>query len=203
MNQLTKTAKKLDTLFKVLHIVATVGIVAALVALAILGAGFLFDLNPDTIGTGYNIISLGFLDLEVAEAYAPDTDVVMMVAAAAMAVSLVYLLVIRSCFSSIREILTPMREGAPFHAGVSSSLKKLAKKGIALFLLGNLTQLVSTLTWIFGYNLPGLLIGEKITHIRVHMNLDLTFLVISAILLLLSYVFRYGEELQQLSDETL
>ena len=34
-------------------------------------------------------------------------------------------------------------------------------------------------------------------------SVDLTFLVYWAILLLLSYVFRYGEELQQLSDETL
>ena len=203
MNQLTNTAKKLDTLFKILRIVATIGIVCALVALAIIGTGFLFDLDPYTIGSGYNILSLGFIDLEVAEAYAPDEQMVLMVVAAAMVIALSYLLVIRSCFDCIRDILKPMREGAPFHTSVSTNLKKLAKKGILLFLLSNFAKLLTTIVFVFGFDLPGLLIGEKITHISIHMNLDLTFLVISAILLLLSYIFHYGEELQQLSDETI
>lgn len=203
MNQLTNTAKKLDTLFKVLRIIATIGIVSALVALAIIGAGFLFDLNPYTIGTGYNSLSLGFIDLEIAEAYAPDEHMVLIVAAAAMVICLGYLLVIRSCFDCIRDILKPMREGAPFHTSVSANLKKLAKKGILLFLLANLTKFLTTVIFVFGFDLPGLLIGEKITHVSIHMNLDLTFLVIAAILSLLSYVFGYGEQLQQLSDETL
>ena len=51
--------------------------------------------------------------------------------------------------------------------------------------------------------LPGLLLSEKIVHVDGMFTLDLAFLVYWAILLLLSYVFRYGEELQQLSDETL
>ena len=34
-------------------------------------------------------------------------------------------------------------------------------------------------------------------------QVDLTFVVYWAVLLLLSYIFRYGEQLQQLSDETL
>jgi len=34
-------------------------------------------------------------------------------------------------------------------------------------------------------------------------KIDLSFLIYWAILMLLSYVFRYGEQLQQLSDETL
>ena len=56
---------------------------------------------------------------------------------------------------------------------------------------------------VHAFDLPSLLISEKITHITVSPNYDPTFLIYSAILLLLSYVFRYGQELQQLSDETL
>ena len=56
---------------------------------------------------------------------------------------------------------------------------------------------------IFVYDLPGLMISEKITHITGNFKVDLSFLIYWAILLLLSYVFRYGEGLQQLSDETL
>ena len=56
---------------------------------------------------------------------------------------------------------------------------------------------------VFIYDLPGLLVSEKITHVGGMFQVDLTFLIYWAILLLLSYVFRYGEQLQQLSDETL
>ena len=34
-------------------------------------------------------------------------------------------------------------------------------------------------------------------------NLPFARVLVSAVLMLLSYIFRYGEELQQLSDETL
>ena len=56
---------------------------------------------------------------------------------------------------------------------------------------------------VFVYDLPGLLLSEKIIHEGGMVQVDLTFLIYWAILMLLSYVFRYGEGLQQLSDETL
>ena len=48
-----------------------------------------------------------------------------------------------------------------------------------------------------------LLLSEKITPVNFRYKIELGFLLVCAILLLLSYVFRYGEELQRLSDETL
>ena len=42
-----------------------------------------------------------------------------------------------------------------------------------------------------------------IKSITVNSRIDLTFLAVFFILLLTSYIFRYGEELQQQVDETL
>ena len=42
-----------------------------------------------------------------------------------------------------------------------------------------------------------------IQSITANSQIDLTFLVVFFILLLVSYIFRYGEELQQQVDETL
>lgn len=53
------------------------------------------------------------------------------------------------------------------------------------------------------YDLPGLLLNEHITNVGINYSFDLTFVVSSAVLLLLSYVFSYGAKLQELSDETL
>ena len=72
MKKLTSISQKLDTLFKVAHIVLTVLMVAAIVGIAIIGAGFLFDLDPNTVGTGYNSLDVGFLDLELAPEAAPS-----------------------------------------------------------------------------------------------------------------------------------
>ena len=88
-------------------------------------------------------------------------------------------------------------------AVVSTNLKKLAKLSINLGILFNIIKLSEQIMTVFVYNLPGLLVSEKITRVTGMFSVDLTFLVYWAILLLLSYVFRYGEELQQLSDETL
>jgi len=202
MNQLTNTAKKLDTLFKILRIVATIGIVSALVALAILGAGFLFDLDPYTIGSGYNSFTVGLLKLEVAEAYAPDEHQVMLFAAVAMVISLVYLLVVRSCFGCVRDILKPMREGSPFHTSVSTNLKKLAKNSLILCITANVMDVATTCMFVWGFDLANLILSDKITHVTFLTKCDLTFLIVAAVLYLLSYIFHYGETLQQLSDET-
>ena len=56
---------------------------------------------------------------------------------------------------------------------------------------------------VFVYDLPGLLLSEKISHIGSTFQVDLSFLIFWAIFTLLSYVFQHGQQLQQLSDETL
>lgn len=53
------------------------------------------------------------------------------------------------------------------------------------------------------YDVASLLVSEKILHVTVNFNIDLSFIIVAAVLLLMSYVFRYGEELQLMSDETL
>ena len=84
-------------------------------------------------------------------------------------------------------------------------LERKSKHGdyISKLSCGISRDLAEQIIAVFVYDLPGLLISDKITHISGMFNVDLTFVVYWAILLLLSYVFRYGEELQQLSDETL
>ena len=103
----------------------------------------------------------------------------------------------------IREILKPMIEEKPFDSIVSTNLKKLAKLSIVIGILVNIIILSEQLMSVFVYDLPSLLVSEKVIHVGGMFQIDLTFLIYWAILMLLSYVFQYGEGLQQLSDETL
>ena len=203
MSNLSITAKRLDIFFKIAHIAITILAVSALVGLVIIGAGFLFDLDSDLIATGYEGIDVGFLELEVAADCIPDKHERLLQSAVQLVMGFVCCLFGRVSIHYIREILQPMTRNEPFNTIVSTNLKKLGKLSIALGIGVNLVQLVDQLILVFVLDLPSLLIGEKIVHVNGTFTFDLSFLAITAILFLLSYVFHYGEELQQLSDETL
>lgn len=203
MNNLSNTAKKLDKVFETVHIVLGALAIASIVFIVLIGLAYVLKWDPEFIGTGYASFDVGFLELEVAQNYSPDKWLVLLQAAITLAVGC------RLCYDGrrgvgyIREILQPMKEEKPFTSIVSTNLKKLAHLSINLGILWNIIILAEQIMMIFVYDLPGLLISEKITHVGGMFNVDLTFLIYWAILMLLSYVFRYGEQLQQLSDETL
>lgn len=201
MHNLTKTAHSLDIFFKVQEILIKICIVGTLVGLGIIAAGFLFQLDPYTIGSGYNHLDIGPLSLEIAAGYAPDERLVLILLAVELIIALVCLLILSPCVTCVRDILQPMTKGEPFHSTVSANLKKLAKRSLILCVLVNLAEIMTT--GMFFLNLTDVLISEKITRVSLNMDFDLTFLIVAAVLYLLSYIFRYGEELQQLSDETL
>ena len=203
MNNLSNTAKKLDKVLEIVHIVFGALAIACIVGVALIAVAYILKWDPTMIGTGYENFDIGFLELTVAEHYAPDKWLVLLQAALTLAVSCRLLYDGRQGVGYIREILHPMTEEKPFDSIVSTNLKKLAKLSINLGILYNIITLSEQIMTVFVYDLPGLLISEKISHVGGMFHLDLTFVVYWAVLLLLSYIFRYGEELQQLSDETL
>ena len=203
MNNLSNTAKKLDKVFEIVHIVFGALAIACIVGVALIAVAYILKLDPNMIGTGYETFDIGFLELTVSDAYAPDKWLVLLQAAITLLVSCRLMYDGRRGVGYIREILLPMKEEKPFDSVVSTNLKKLAKLSINLGILYNIIILSEQIMTVFVFDLPSLLVGEKITHVSGMFNVDLTFVIYWAILLLLSYVFRYGEALQQLSDETL
>ena len=203
MNNLTNTAKKLDKVLEIAYIVLGALAIACIVGVALIGVAYLLKWDPSQIGTGYENFDVGFLELTVAESFAPDKWLVLLQASITLLASCRLLYDGRRGVGYVREILQPMKEEKPFDTIVSTNLKKLSRLSINLGIFYNIIILSEQIMTVFVYDLPGLLISEKITHVGGMFNVDLTFLVYWAILLLLSYVFRYGEALQQLSDETL
>ena len=203
MNNLSTTAKKLDKVLEIAHIVLGALAIACIVGVALIAVAWIFKLDPTMIGTGYENFDIGFLELTVASAFAPDKWLVLLQGAITLAVGCRLAYDSRRGVGYIREILHPMTEEKPFDSIVSTNLKKLARLSIHLGILFNIILFSEQIFTVFVYDLPSLLISEKITHVGGMFQVDLTFLIYWAALLLLSYVFRYGEELQKLSDETL
>lgn len=203
MNKLTNIAKKLDTFFRIFQIASHIAWVGALVGLAILLIGVLFRFDPDTLGSGYESLELGFVELTVADAYVPNKHLVLAQVGVVLTLSAVFMWVSWKAIRQVRGILAPMIQGEPFRDAVGDGLKKLAGYSLWLGIIGNITILAEQLFTVLIFDVPSLLLGEKVVHVNFNFELDLTFLVLWAVLMLISYVFRYGQELQQLSDETL
>lgn len=203
MKNLSKTASILDKILHIASIAIKIVSVSLVVGLGILAAGFLFDLPPHLVGTGYNHADLGFVTFTVAENYLPDHRIVWYEVAAEMILSLICMVPAYFSVKAIRNILAPMKNSKPFHNTVSTNLKKLANYTCSLGIGLNLQEIISNIFLVKAYDLHLLLLSEKISHVEFMFVFDLSFLVVYGVLLLLSYIFRYGEQLQQLSDETL
>lgn len=203
MEKLVKTAKNLDTVFKILSVAVKIGTVCVVVGLGILAAGFAFDLPPEFIGMNWEVADLGFLTITVSGDSVPGLKPILGQAAAELALSLACLVIVQRMIKCVRSILRPMTQGAPFESSVSTNLKRLA--GYILFLgIGlNCRETISRLLLVKAFDLTRLLASDHITQLTFHYQFNIGFVIVSAAFLLLSYIFRYGEELQQLSDETL
>lgn len=203
MKDLKKTASILDRILQIASIAIKIVSVALVVGLGILAAGFLFDLPPHLVGTGYEHADLGFVTFTVAESYLPDHRIIWWEVGAEMVLSLICMIPAHFSVKAVRNILAPMKNGEPFHNTVSVNLNRLARYVCSLGIGLNLQEIISNIALTKAYDLPNLLLSEKVSQVEFMFVFDFGFLVISAVLLLLSYIFRYGEELQQLSDETL
>lgn len=200
MKELKQTAQTLEKVFRILKIALDIALVALLVGLLILAVGLV--VNPAQIGQFSGIIELGFVELKIADAYMPDQKVLMLHAGAELLAALAYIWAARIAVKRIQEILKPMAAGEPFGGIVSEKLKQLSSLSLLLWIVSDGIGLISQAMMTGVLDLQNLLLSEKVAHVSFNYELNLTFLLIFAAFRLLSYVFRYGEELQQLSDKT-
>lgn len=202
MEKLKNTAKKLDIVCRIMQICCIAGVIGALVGMLIVGSLFLFELAPELVATGYNTLDIGFLELELAEGVAPAPARILLNATVDMAMGAAMAVLAWLCIRCVRGILEPMKAGLPFHGAAASGMKKLALLTVIFGIVRNTANAVSLMLTMNCYHLPELLTGDRITGVQINMTFDLSFLVAAAVLLLLSYIFSYGAQLQKLSDET-
>ena len=103
----------------------------------------------------------------------------------------------------LRNILNSMKEGRPFEANIPANLKKLAW---TVLIVGAITQIAGIIERVIltkAYPIEQILSSSAIAKIEYSYTIDFNFIFITCILLFLSHIFAYGQELQKESDETL
>lgn len=203
MDKLTSTARTIDIVFKIAEIMLKIAFVACLVCIGIAAVGKVFNLPDEMIGSVEQLLEFGPLTLHVAEGYMPGFDGMLLQAVMMLALGAVASFIGILCVKTIRAILAPMKEGKPFASETSGNLRRLGWLSLILGVAVQVMEAVSLFTVFAMQHVEELLISEKISHVDVNLSFDPRFLIVPAVFFLLSYVFKYGEQLQTLSDETL
>ena len=107
------------------------------------------------------------------------------------------------CLRVLREILAPMKEGSPFTAGTSRKIRKLAWTVLVAGGIAEAGVVLSSVFQIQAYQIDKLFNPSVISSVTFDFKSGALFVVPALFLFFLSYIFRYGEELQREADETL
>lgn len=196
-SKMMKTAAVIDRILKILKGAAAVCSVICLVfAVLTLFLG-------EKIVARANLVSLGPLRLTLRDGSLLLNESALKIG---LTISLVFaatsLAICIYGIKLIRKVLEPMKEGRPFDKGISETIKKLAWVALIGGAIIQICESITKIAEIKAYDFAAFFSGT-VTGLSFNGMIDCGFIVTACVLFLLSYVFRYGEELQQESDETL
>lgn len=202
MGKLQNTSKKLDVLFKVFQKITVIGMGVAILAVLSLSIANWFNPNA-VIGEDFNIVDVGPVTIELSQNLAPNNETILIYAWIMIFLGMVWAAVLYYAFGIARKILKPMIEGRPFDSDIGYSIKRIAYVILVFGVVQNVGTVIDTISTVRLFELTNFADAANVQSITANFTLNLDFLVLFFILLLLSYVFHYGAELQKLSDETL
>ena len=103
----------------------------------------------------------------------------------------------------LKEIFTPMANGLPFQGSVSKAIRKTAWVVLIYGAVGTAVNCISSILLYKFIDIPSLFSPDMVSDCSLSIVSSGDFVIVFVLLILLSRIFEYGEELQQLSDETL
>ncbi len=200
MNKLNTIAKKLDTFIKVISLILIIGL-AVSIPIFILNILILkFDPNCSILT---DFIELGNFKFTLSPQNAPSTNAAMLYFTLDFAFLFLSGILCYIFLRVIRNILKPIILEQPFHLTTSVNMKKLGWIYIIFGIVVNIFTIAESLILYYSYNWDKIPTNDFFTKITPQFTFDLDFIFVSAFIFLLSYIFKYGAELQQQVDETL
>lgn len=195
--KLMKTSRRIDRFLKILQGIMVAGMIVCVAFLAII------PFWGDKMAAASNTVSFGNLTLVLAPSAVPDVSkvrgsMILMAISAIVIVSAMWLML-----RELRRIFVPLKDGHPFMTGISDRIRRM---GWIVLIGGFVTELSSAIgqfAGLSGYSIAQMVNFETVASIRYDFEINGSFAIMAIVLFLLAHVFRYGEALQQESDETL
>ena len=200
MEKLKKMAKNLDTVAKIIFYLNIGAAAMIFLAWILMFGDILMDKNALR---EYLVLKFDSVKVGIAPEYAPSLQYTNMRFFIGTLLSVALICFVIYAIKVVRKILAPMKEGLPFDESVSKNLRNLGFLTLIGGSVWSVTKAVLDTTSFQVYQISEMFRPERITGVELEVTLDTTFLIIAAVIFLLSYIFKYGTELQKLSDETL
>lgn len=201
MNKLQKTARSLDRFFALMQKLTIAGCVFG--GIMIFFMWYLWLGDKDIGELLYTSLRFGGITFQIDKSVAPADNAFLLYLGLGTIIGAAQIPVFYMTFGSIRGILALLMEGTPFHEHIVYYLKRLGWLTVANGILNIAAGFVLQGNFLQQYDLGALFLSDKVTQVTTGYSVDLTFVLYAVILFLLAEIFRYGMELQQLSDETL
>lgn len=176
--------------------------VAILMGIAIVATLLILLFAPDNVMQDMQVtLTLGNYKLLLTDHYAPQQ------LQSLMGITLANLVLFGTgaCWTLLilRKMFAPIAQGCPFQSAVSKAIHKLAYIALLFGFLRLILQTVTNIIWYHAFDIPSLFTSHRVASCSLSIVEDFSFVAVFFLLLLLSSIFKYGECLQQLSDETL
>jgi hypothetical protein len=198
--RLMKSARNIDLFLGIIQVLLVVGVAL----MFLIGAARFFGAELWLTGASTTTeLSLGFVKLTLSDQAQPNTAAVKGSMLFSLLLALIPLIIALYGIRLIRIILQPLKLGRPFEEGISGKLKIL---GWVMLIGGAVLEgirLIGGSVLLQAYEFDTFLNAERISGYQFNYAINGSFLFLAFVLFLLSYIFRYGEELQRESDETL
>ena len=200
MKDLKRSARTLNTLLNLFFWI--------LVVRSLFAAGYhvlaLYKLLTDpTALSGKMGLTIDWLTLDAANGFGITLDGAIPMKLIQLVSAVVITVIACRCVHTLKRILLPIEVGQPFRSGISGEIRKLSRHCFCLGWMENLSMLFSVIVIENHYALQELLVTGPITGVAIRPQFQPVWFIVTAVLAILAMVFRRGEELQTLSDETL
>lgn len=196
MEKIIKTSNMIKIILKILFWISAVVSVVSLAAILIT----LFATSDATKVDNLSI-TLGSYSLLLNQEYSLQQFTPLL----CVTLANVFIFGILSCYTikTLQSVFEPMSQGKPFSTTISSALKKLSYIVLLMGIIGIILQAATNYLFFNAFDIPSLFSKERVISCSISLVSDGNFIIWFVILRLISHIFKYGETLQQLSDETL
>ncbi len=198
MEKMMKIAKDIKATAKACMIICFV-FVGLLAVLAVI----LLFVDSSAFSELSTTITLGNVSFEIAPEYLPEGVYLkgrVIAALGAVVILLVYIALSMKCAENV---LAPFAQGNPFDGAVAANLKKLGIYSLIFGVVYPLAEAAFQAYLLYVCDFKSVFIGDSILSMEMDFDIDLTYIIIAGVLFMLSYVFKYGAQLQNQADETL
>ena len=192
-----------DLLKKMCFILKIVRWVCLISVVLLIGLSLFYTFNKDVYNTLFGSIRIDFLQLIFKDDTALHKDSMSMWLPLIFLITAILVFIVYKSIQTIESICTITMDHTPFDVRVANHIKNLAKYILAGGIVFNILEVCRVLYFKQILNFDLLFNTKYVTQIKFDIRIEFSFLIFAALIYLLSYIFRYGQELQQLSDETL